>query len=62
MEMNFAKFLVFYGSEGCKMTWRFLRMVIWGKLFIYKNPVKSIVAAVLFSQKYFWEKQKFPKV
>lgn len=61
MEMEFAKFLVFYGSEGCKVTWRFLKILFLGKLFIYKNPIKSIVAAVSNPPKTFLGKAEIPK-
>lgn len=61
MEMDFAKFLVFYGSEGCKVIWRFLKILFLGKLFIYKNPVKSIVAAVFNPPKNIFGKAEIPK-
>lgn len=61
MEMGFAKIFVFYGSEGCKRAWRYLEMLFWGKLFIYKYPVKSMVAAVFNSPKIFLGKAEIPK-
>ncbi len=61
MEMDFAKFHDFYGNEGCKVTWRYLYILFLGKLFIYKNPVKSMVVAIFNSPKVFLGKTEIPQ-